>query len=384
MSKTSLLMRNAGSPAKKGRGNPSRFRVQGNDDEETRQLNQTLTKRFSMRESVGVSQSSKKSHTFLEQLRYLTVEKWQSFFKKRHTNKSQPGSLSKKDMHPQVYFQYVVMPILMLNNTTLCIVSLFLWNIHNTQHYLPHGSLLTFDLAIAALLLTEYLSSLLIAHTLIREVVRLEKIADLLIIIQIFYEYFTANDTGLFIFFSILRSLRILKLRYLINLVFTNLKKFLFKTQNDEVSAEPDHDHNELNKFILDSLIKFSSGIFIESTYFLAFDRYVDYQGYHPFQSTSQKMNYLTAIYFAIVSFSTLGYGDMYPIHPLTRFSQAVILIVNITVMSNFLGKLIEFLFQLSPFDREYQFSEHIVIIGELNDDKLKDFMDELVENDKA
>ena len=52
--------------------------------------------------------------------------------------------------------------------------------------------------------------------------------------------------------------------------------------------------------------------------------------------------------------------------------------------MSNFLGKLIEFLFQLSPYDREYDFGDHVVIIGNLTDELLKDFLDELVENDKV
>lgn len=52
--------------------------------------------------------------------------------------------------------------------------------------------------------------------------------------------------------------------------------------------------------------------------------------------------------------------------------------------MSNFLGKLIEFLFQLSPYDRDYDFGDHIVIIGKVTEELLQDFLDELVENDKV
>lgn len=58
--------------------------------------------------------------------------------------------------------------------------------------------------------------------------------------------------------------------------------------------------------------------------------------------------------------------------------------LVNITVMSNFLGKFIEFLFQLSPYDRDYDFSDHIVVIGSIKEEVLKDLLDEIVENDKV
>lgn len=36
--------------------------------------------------------------------------------------------------------------------------------------------------------------------------------------------------------------------------------------------------------------------------------------------------------------------------------------------MSNFLGKLIDFVFKLSPYDTEYQFKNHIVIVGGISD----------------
>ena len=44
-------------------------------------------------------------------------------------------------------------------------------------------------------------------------------------------------------------------------------------------------------------------------------------------------------------------------------------LCVNITVLSNFLGKFVEYLFQLSPYDRDYDFSDHVVIVGKIADE---------------
>lgn len=52
--------------------------------------------------------------------------------------------------------------------------------------------------------------------------------------------------------------------------------------------------------------------------------------------------------------------------------------------MSNFIGKLVELMYELSPYAREVDFDDHVVIIGYISDDEFYDFMEELVENDKV
>jgi len=37
--------------------------------------------------------------------------------------------------------------------------------------------------------------------------------------------------------------------------------------------------------------------------------------------------------------------------------------------MSNFLGKFIEHLFALSPYNKEYDFKDHVVVIGDITND---------------
>lgn len=59
-----------------------------------------------------------------------------------------------------------------------------------------------------------------------------------------------------------------------------------------------------------------------------------------------------------------------------------VLIIINITVMSNFLGKFIEHIFQLSPFNQYYDFKDHVVIIGNLDEEKTRDLLEEIVETD--
>lgn len=61
---------------------------------------------------------------------------------------------------------------------------------------------------------------------------------------------------------------------------------------------------------------------------------------------------------------------------------SVIICIFNITVMSNFLGKFIEHLFALSPYNKDYDFKDHVVVIGDMTNDKRRDFMEEMIEND--
>lgn len=61
---------------------------------------------------------------------------------------------------------------------------------------------------------------------------------------------------------------------------------------------------------------------------------------------------------------------------------MCLLLVVNITVMSNFLGNLIQQIFSLSPFNREYDFKDHVVVVGFISEDQTFDFLEELIEND--
>ena len=47
--------------------------------------------------------------------------------------------------------------------------------------------------------------------------------------------------------------------------------------------------------------------------------------------------------------------------------------------MSNFLSKFIEHLYALSPYSKDYDFKDHVVVIGNISDDKRRDFLEELV-----
>lgn len=61
---------------------------------------------------------------------------------------------------------------------------------------------------------------------------------------------------------------------------------------------------------------------------------------------------------------------------------MTLLLIINITVMTNYLSDLIQKIYSLSPYNKEYDFSNHVVVIGEIDKNQLYEFLEELVEND--
>lgn len=90
----------------------------------------------------------------------------------------------------------------------------------------------------------------------------------------------------------------------------------------------------------------------------------MDYQGFLDWGNLNKKLNYIVAGYYIIVCFSTIGFGDIIPLKTGSRFTMVAVLISNITVLSNFLGKLTEMLFARSSYDKKSNFSDHLVIIG--------------------
>jgi hypothetical protein len=50
--------------------------------------------------------------------------------------------------------------------------------------------------------------------------------------------------------------------------------------------------------------------------------------------------------------------------------------------MSNYLADLIQKIYSLSPYNKDYDFKDHVVIIGMIEKKSLFEFLEELVEND--
>ena len=161
------------------------------------------------------------------------------------------------------------------------------------------------------------------------------------------------------------------------------IKKFFL-----QVKKSLSHDEGEtesltvqMSYFALVSLINIISAIFIQATLFLSFDALENYQGYT--KQTPNEFEYITAMYFSMVTITTIGYGDVFPLAVSTRIIQMLILFLNISVVSIFLGKLTDVIYVLSPYIKQYRFKNHLIIIGDLPMSYLRYFLMEIQESDK-
>ena len=67
-----------------------------------------------------------------------------------------------------------------------------------------------------------------------------------------------------------------------------------------------------MNRFILNELAGFAGGILFESSLLLALDASLNYNAFS-LRSTPMNFDYINSAYFVVISFSTVGYGDIVP-----------------------------------------------------------------------
>lgn len=87
------------------------------------------------------------------------------------------------------------------------------------------------------------------------------------------------------------------------------------------------------------------------------------------------QMDFIKGLYFMIVTMSTIGYGDIYPGHVWVRIWLMCTLFVCVAVISNDVTNLSVCLTNVSEYETNYNFSNHVVIVGSYNHYYLWDFV---------
>ena len=82
------------------------------------------------------------------------------------------------------------------------------------------------------------------------------------------------------------------------------------------------------------------------------------------YTGTDLKFDFLAFFYFLIVTSSTLGYGDIFPIKTLSRMVSVVIILVMVYIIGDQLSRISMLMSNYSKYDTSYQLVNHIVIVG--------------------
>ena len=174
------------------------------------------------------------------------------------------------------------------------------------------------------------------------------------------------------ILINIIRAFRI----FCINNFMMGLKK----TISDE-DRETESQKDEIPYFVLKHFMTLFSAIFIEATLFISMDDVCDLKGFS--KNNPYDLEYISALYYSIVTLTTIGYGDINVANFYTRTMMICILFINLSVVSIFIGRVGELVYQISPYVKDYDFKNHVIIMGELPLSFLRYFLLELQEIDK-
>lgn len=212
----------------------------------------------------------------------------------------------------------------------------------------------------------------------IAQIFTFDNIVNIFSIMEIVYstlfcENFERNNV-FFIFISVLRSFKLFKVW---KIAQTILKEISLLIKNDHVKTYSKKEQDDIKYFVYTSSVEIIISIFIESTLCISFNETLDFQGYGN-SSGPIVFDYRAAYYYMIVSMTSIGYGDIFPLKWLTRLCTICLLFYDIIILSNYIGQLIEHIYKLSPYIKNFHYSNHIVIIGSLPFSFLKYFANEL------
>jgi len=82
------------------------------------------------------------------------------------------------------------------------------------------------------------------------------------------------------------------------------------------------------------------------------------------YQSPNEEFDFFMAFYYMIVTSSTLGYGDIFPVTTLARMVTVVLVMSMVLIIGDQLGRISQLMAHYSKYDRRYNVSDHIVLMG--------------------
>lgn len=114
--------------------------------------------------------------------------------------------------------------------------------------------------------------------------------------------------------------------------------------------------------------------MFMSTGIIMMFEELLPSQAFKLYDKYTQ-MDFIKGLYFMIVTMSTIGYGDIYPGCVWVRIWLMFTLFLSVAVISNDVTNLSLCLTNVSDYEVDYKFENHVVVVGSYNTFYLWDFV---------
>ena len=320
-------------------------------------------------------QKSSEKNKFIQKYQYFQTQK-QNNYKKKMKEELKIGKIALANLF--LFYKKVFKFLLYLSKFS---INLFGILIHTMRPFIILESnnifskqiLIQLEISIACLYIFEFLYDILIASSKINKFFSFKTIFEFITILPGFLYFFYGFNNKFVIFLAFFRCLRIFRIFKVLFLLihFREMTSFDDEYQLHEFLEISEKVYN-LKTELFEIISHLFSIIFISTNLLMTIQDFLE-RGI--FLLPSDKIGYINtwqAIYFIIVTLTTLGYGDYVPIDPLVRVMLTILLIFYIAIISRDLTLLSETLKNFSAFETNHELKNHIIVIGEFSPEYFK------------
>lgn len=197
-----------------------------------------------------------------------------------------------------------------------------------------------------------------IQRNLINHIFSWDSLIDVITIVPSIVSYFISNIGVKLSFVRVFRIFRVFRILR----IYKSLKMIQYEAigmdEQDSIAESPQH-----LRFDPIKLQFFSILVIVVCLFFIGAGLVLGLQDLIQNAFSRSNLNFFDALYFMIVTYSTLGYGDITPTHIVSRMFVIVGLFCLIVIISDRLTKLANLLAIWGPGWRVYKKKHHIVAI---------------------
>jgi len=227
------------------------------------------------------------------------------------------------------------------------------------------------DFVLASVFFVDWVVNLQLSQRKWDFVISKMSLIDLLTIVPTYIEFiFLSEGLADLSFLRILRVVRVVR-------VLRMFKIFRSKEEDNESTVLRPKHSSGISKQIAVMGVALLSVLFIGAGIFHALNFLQEDSIY-----CTTEFDFLTAFYFIVVTSSTLGYGDIYPLTATARLISVVLIVVLVYVISDQVSRISYLVSNCSKYDKKYSLANHIIVTGYYTHRSLNSFLNEFYHTD--